>query len=66
MRCELPGMGLSSGLLATVTQFGYVCIYNVVVRLSVHVHFNLGLSPRDSCVSGQCPSVCSITLTVSL
>ena len=22
----------------------------VVVRLSVHAHFNLGLSPRDSCV----------------
>ena len=28
------------------------CVYHingtVVVRLSVHVHFNLGLSPRDS------------------
>ena len=38
----------------------------VVVRLSVHVHFNLDLSPRDSRVSGQRPSVCSIGLTVSV
>ena len=32
----------------------------VVVRLAVHVHLNLGLSPR------QRPSVCSIDLTLSL
>ena len=38
----------------------------VVVRLSVHVHFNMGLSPRDSRVPGQRPSVCSIGLTVSV
>ena len=38
----------------------------VVVHLSVHVHFNLGLSPRDNRVPGQRPSVCSIGLTVSL
>ena len=38
----------------------------VVVRLAVHVHFNMGLSPRDSCVPGQRPSVCSIGLTVSV
>ena len=31
----------------------------VVVRLSVHVHLYLGLSPR---VPGQRPSVCSISL----
>ena len=46
-----------------------VCIWRIfisVVRLSVHVHFNLGLSPRYSRVSGQRPSVCSISLTVSL
>ena len=36
----------------------------VVVRLSVHVHFNLGLSPRDSGVPGQRPPVCFINLTV--
>ena len=36
----------------------------VVVRLSVHVHFNLGLSPRGSWVPGQRPSVFSIGLTV--
>ena len=38
----------------------------VVVRLSVHVQFNLGLLPRDSRVCGQHPPVCSIKLTVSL
>ena len=38
----------------------------VVVRLSVHVHCNLGLSPRDRCVPGQRPSVCSMGLTVSV
>ena len=37
----------------------------VVVRLSVHAHFNLGLSPRDSSVPGQRPSVCSISLLTS-
>ena len=40
--------------------------YVVVVRLSVHVYFNVGLSPRDSGVSVQRPSVCSISLTVLL
>ena len=43
-----------------------ICCGCVVVRLSVHVHFNLGLSPRDSRVPGQRPSVCSIGLTVSV
>ena len=38
----------------------------VVVRLSVQVHFNLALSPRDSRVPGQRTSVCSTSLTVSL
>ena len=38
----------------------------VVVRLSVHVHFNLGPSPRESWVPRQHPSVCSIGLTVSV
>ena len=38
----------------------------VVVRLSVHVHFNLGLSPQNSCVPGQRPSVRSLSLTVSV
>ena len=42
------------------------CGLVVVVRLSAHVHFNLGLSPRDSWVPGQCPPVYSINLTVSL
>ena len=44
-----------------------LAIYDdIVVRLSVHVHFNMGLSPQDSCVPGQRPSVCSIGLMVSV
>ena len=38
----------------------------VVVRLSVHIHFNLGRLLRDSRVPGQRPPVCSINLKVSL
>ena len=51
----------------------YVCVNffvvrgcAVVVRLSVHVHFILGLSPRDCRVPGQRLSVCSIGLMVSV
>ena len=36
-------------------------MFVVVVRLSVHVHFNLGLSPRDTRVPRQCLPVCSIS-----
>ena len=47
-------------------QWMYITTMDVVVRLSVHVHFNMGLSPRDSWVPGQHPSVCSIGLTASV
>ena len=40
------------GSLAEITTPGPSCVsvmqLVVVVRLSVHVHFSLGLSPRDS------------------
>ena len=41
-RVGLPLHNIPSPLLSVID------IFFVVVRLSVHVHFNLGLSPRDS------------------
>ena len=37
-----------SGVLSSAGDVLEMSVVVIVVRLSVHVHFNLGLSPRDN------------------
>ena len=41
-------MSVVGTVWGSVGMFVFMSLFVVVVRLSVHVHFNLGLSPRDS------------------
>ena len=44
--CVVYGVGVCVNVCDVVCVV--ICCVVVVVRLSVHVHFNLGLSPQDS------------------